>query len=109
MGIGIPTRVSRATDRATGRRRKQPANPVERAFGDVKQLVSDTADRLFSQSTQGKAAKKGSVKKSATGRGRSGRKRQAEAKKAGAARIRSGQKRQAEAKKAARRRGVKTT
>ena len=100
---GLRARVSRAT----GRRRKQPANPVERAFGDVKQLVSDTADKFFSQSGQGKAAKKGSVK--GTGRIRSGRQRQAEAKKAGVARIRSGQKRHAATKKAVRRRGVKTT
>lgn len=95
---GLRARVSRAA----GRGRKQPTNPVERAFEDVKQLVSDTTDRFFSQSGQKKAG-------ASRTRTRSGQQRQAEAKKAGASRIRSGQKRQAAAKKAARRRGVKTT
>lgn len=93
---GLRARVSRAT----GRGRKQPTSPVERAFEDVKQLVSGTADRFFSESGQ---------KKAGAGRTRTGRQRQAEAKKAGASRIRSGQQRQAAAKKAARKRGAKTT
>lgn len=87
--------------RAAGRGRKQPSSPVERAFEEVKQLVSGTSDRFFGES--------GQKKKSGAGRTRSGRQRQAEAKKAGASRIRSGQQRQAAAKKAARKRGLKTT
>src|SRR5581483_5362374 len=103
-------RLRARVSRATGRGRKKPANPVERAFDDVRQLVSGTADRLFSQSDQGKAAtKKRSVKKAGAGRIRSGRQRQAEAKKASAARLRGAQKRQAASKKAARRRGVNTS
>jgi hypothetical protein len=104
---GVRARVSQVPGR---RRRKQSTNRVERAFDDVKQLVSDTADRLLSQSGQGKhATKKGSAKKPGTGGIRSGRKRQAEVKKVSVARIRSGRKRQAATKKAARRRGLNTT
>jgi hypothetical protein len=40
--------------RATGRRRKKPADPVERAFEDVKQVVSDTGNRLFGRSARTK-------------------------------------------------------
>lgn len=66
---------------ATGRRRKKPANPVERAFDDVKQLVSGTGDRLFSRSGKGKAAsKQASAKRTAASRKRSGQQRQAAAK-----------------------------
>jgi len=73
---------------ATGRRRKQPTNAVQRAFDDVKQLVSDTGDRLFSRSGKGKAAsKQGSAKKTAASRKRSGQQRQAAAKKGAVNRI----------------------
>lgn len=103
---GLRVRVSQAT----GRRGKKPTSRVERAFDDVKRLVSDTGDWLFSQSGQGKAAtKQASTKKAGGGRIRSGQQRQAAAKKAGAARIRSGQQRQAATKKAARARGAKTS
>jgi hypothetical protein len=72
---------------ATGRRRKKPANPVERAFDDVKHLVSDTGDRLF-RSNKGKAAtKQASAKKTAASRKRSGQQRQAAAKKGSVNRI----------------------
>lgn len=102
--------LSARVSQAAGRRRKKPTSPVERAFDDVRQVVSDTADRLFGQSGQGKATtKKGSVKKTGAKRIRSGQQRQATAKKAGAARIRSGQKTQAAAKKSVRRRGVNTS
>ena len=102
--------LSARVSQAAGRRRKKPASPVERAFDEVRQLVSDTADRFFSQSGQGKATtKKGSVKKTGTKRIRSGRQRQAAAKKASTARIRSGQKTQTAAKKSVRRRGVNTS
>jgi hypothetical protein len=75
---------------ATGRRRKKPANPVQRAFDDVKQLVSGTGDRLFSRSGKGKAAtKQASAKKTAASRKRSGQQRQAAAKKGAANRIQS--------------------
>jgi hypothetical protein len=73
---------------ATGRRRKKPTNPVERAFDDVKQLVSDTGGRLFSRSGKGKAAsKQAAAKKTAASRKRSGQQRQAAAKKGAAYRI----------------------
>jgi hypothetical protein len=73
---------------ATGRRRKKPANPVQRAFDDVKQLVSDTGDRLFTRSGQGKAAaKQASAKKTAASRKRSGQQRQAAARKGAVNRI----------------------
>ena len=65
--------LSARISQATGRRRKKPTSPVERAFDDVKQLVSGTADRFFSQSGQGKATtKEGSVKKTGAKRIRSG-------------------------------------
>lgn len=80
--IDLRARVSQAT----GRRRKKPSSPIERAFDDLKRLVSGGADRT-----------------------RGGQRRQAAAKKTGADRIRSGRQRQAAAKKAARRRGAKTT
>src|SRR5581483_8119383 len=67
---------------ATGRRRKKAANPVQRAFDDVKQLVSDTGDRLFSAAT-----KQASAKRTAASRKRSGQQRQAAAKKASNNRI----------------------
>jgi hypothetical protein len=85
---GLGARLSHAT----GRRRKKPANRVERAFDGVKQLVSATANRLFSRAGQRKATTK-----------------QVSAKKVGATRIRGGRQRQAAAKKAARRRGAKTS
>ena len=95
---------------ATGRRRKKPTNPVQRAFDDLKQLVSDTGGRLGSGSGKRAASsKKASQTKTATARKRSGQQRQAAAKKAGASRIRKGQQRQAASKKAARARGVKTS
>ena len=95
---GLRARVSQAT----GRRRKQPTNPVERAFEEVKRLVSDTGDRVFSRSGQGKAAtKQASAKKAAAGRKRAGQQRQATAKKAGASRIRSGRQRQQATRKKA--------
>ncbi|HET6867058.1 MAG TPA: hypothetical protein VFH80_14150 [Solirubrobacteraceae bacterium] len=73
---------------ATGRRRKKPANPVERAFEDVKQLVSDTGDRLFSRSGKSKAAsKQAAAKKTAASRKRAGQQRQAAAKKGAVNRI----------------------
>jgi hypothetical protein len=73
---------------ATGRRRKKPASPVQRAFDDVKQLVSDTGDRLFSRSSKDKAASKQSAaKKTAASRKRAGQQRQAAAKKGAAFRI----------------------
>ena len=73
---------------ATGPRRKKPANPVQRAFDDVKQLVSGTGDRLFSRSGKGKAAtKQASAKKTAASRKRSGQQRQAAAKKGAVNRI----------------------
>jgi hypothetical protein len=97
--VGLRARVSKAT----GRRRKKASNPVQRAFGDVRQLVSDTGDRLFSRSERGKAAtKQASAKKTAASRKRSGQQRQASAKKAGASRVRGGRQRQASAKKGAR-------
>ncbi|HJS95193.1 MAG TPA: hypothetical protein VJ741_13100 [Solirubrobacteraceae bacterium] len=71
-----------------GRRRKKPTSPVQRAFDDVKQLVSDTGDRLFSRSGQGKAkAKQASAKKTAASRKRAGQQRQAAAKKGAVNRI----------------------
>ena len=73
---------------AGGRRRKKPANPVQRAFDDVKQLVSDTGDRLFSRSGKSKtASKQASAKKTAASRKRAGQQRQAAAKKGAANRI----------------------
>ena len=71
-----------------GRRRKKPASPVQRAFGDVKQLVSDTGDRLFSRSGKSKAAsKQASAKKTAASRKRAGQQRQAAAKRGAVNRI----------------------
>ena len=73
---------------ATGRRRKKPANPVMRAFDDVKQLVSDTGDRLSGRSGKGKAAtKQASAKKTAASRKRAGQQRQAGAKRGAVNRI----------------------
>ena len=73
---------------ATGRRRKKPASPVQRAFDDVKQLVSGTGDRLFGRSNKGKAAsKQAAAKRTAAGRKRSGQQRQAAAKKGAVNRI----------------------
>ena len=73
---------------ATGRRRKKPANPAQRAFEDVKRLVSETGGRLFSRSGKGKAAtKQASAKKTAASRKRSGQQRQAAAKKGAVNRI----------------------
>ena len=98
-------RVSQATGR---RQKKKPANPVQRAFGDVKQLVSDTGDRFLSRS--GKATtKQASGKKTAASRKRSGQQKQAAAKKSAASRMRGGQQKQAATKKAARARGTKTS
>jgi hypothetical protein len=72
----------------TGRRRKKPANPVQRAFDDVKQLVSGTGGRLFSRSGKGKAAtKQASAKRTAAGRKRAGQQRQAAAKRGAVNRI----------------------
>jgi hypothetical protein len=97
--VGLRARVSQAT----GRSPKKPTNRVQRAFGGVKQLVSDTGDRFFSRSGKGKAAtKQASAKKTAATRKRSGQQRQAAAKKTAATRKRSGQQRQATTKKAVR-------
>jgi hypothetical protein len=85
---GLRARVSQTT----GRRRKKPSSRVERAFDDLKQLVSETGDRLFSRTGQRKAAAK-----------------QRSAKKTAAIRKRGGQQRQAAAKKAARTRRAKTS
>ena len=102
---GLRARVSQAT----GRRRKKPANPIQRVFGNVKQLVSDTG-RRFSRSGQGKAAtKQASPKKTAATPTRSGKQRQAATKKSAATRTRSVKQRQAATKKAARKRGAKTS
>jgi len=122
--LTLRARVSQAA----GRRQKKPTNPVQRAFGDVKQLVSDTGDRFLSRSGKGKAGtKRASGKKTATTRKRSGQQqqaaakktagsrkrssqqRQAAAKKTAGSRVRGGQQRQAAAKKAARTRGAKTS
>lgn len=92
----------------TGRRRKKSTNPVERAFDDLRQLVSDTGDRLFGQSGQ-RAKKQASAKTTGATRIRGGKQRQATAKKAGATRIETGQQRQAATKKAVRARGTKTS
>lgn len=71
-----------------GRRRKKPASPVQRAFDDVKQLVSDTGDRLFSRSSKGKAAsKQAAARKTAASGKRSGQQRQAAAKRGAINRI----------------------
>jgi hypothetical protein len=78
--------LARVTQTAGGPRKK-PTNRVERAFDDVKKLVSDAAGT----------------------RKRTGRQRQAAAKQTGTARIRSGQQRQAAAKRAARGRRAKTS
>ena len=81
---GLRARVSQATSR----RRKKPANPLQRAFDNVKQLVSATGDRVFSRSGQRTATtKQASAKKTAAGRVRGGRERQAAAKKGAASRI----------------------
>jgi hypothetical protein len=102
--------LSARISHATGRRRKKPTSRVERAFDEVKQLVSGTGGRLLGRSSQGKATtKQVSAKKSGAARIRSGQQRQAAAKKSGAARVRSGQQRQATTKKAARSRGAKTS
>ena len=120
--VGLRARVSQAT----GRQPKKPTNPVQRAFGDVRQLVSDTGDRFLSRSGKGKAATKqgkktattrkrggqqqqAAAKKSAASSKRSGQQRQAAAKKSAASRIRGGQQRQAATKKATRTRGAKTS
>jgi hypothetical protein len=79
-----------------GRRRKKPANPVQRAFDDVKQLVSDTGGRLFSRSGKSKQA---SAKKTAAARKRAGQQRQAAAKRGAVNRI---QERRATAKQGGR-------
>ncbi|MGN6866830.1 MAG: hypothetical protein ACTHMY_00345 [Solirubrobacteraceae bacterium] len=85
---------------ATGRRRKKPANPAQRAFDDVKQLVSDTSDRLLRRSGKSKAAtKQASAKKTAASRKRSGQQRQAAAKRGAVNRI---QERRATAKQGGR-------
>jgi hypothetical protein len=85
---------------ATGRRRKKPANPVQRAFDDVKRLVSDTGDRLLRRSGKGKAAtKQASAKRTATSRKRAGQQRQAAAKRGAVNRI---QERRATAKQGGR-------
>ena len=95
---------------ATGRGRKKPTNPVQRAYDDLKQLVSDTGGRIRGGSGKSQASsKKSSQTKTAAARKRAGQQRQAAAKKAGASRIRKGQQRQAANKKAARARGVKTS
>lgn len=98
---------ARATQ-AKGRRRKKPTNRVERAFDGVRQLVSETGDRLLSRQRKA-GTKRGSVKKSGSARIRGGQQRQSSAKKAGSDRIRSGQKRQAAVKNAARKRRIKTS
>ena len=122
--VGLRARVSQAT----GRQPKKPTNPVQRAFGDVRQLVSDTGDRFLSRSGKGKGATKqasgkktattrkrggqqqqAAAKKSAASSKRSGQQRQAAAKKSAASRIRGGQQRQAATKKATRTRGAKTS
>jgi hypothetical protein len=103
---GLRARVSHVP----GRRRKKPANRVERAFDGVKELVSDIANRLFSRSGERKVTKKQvSSKKSGATRKRSAQQRQAAAKKVGATHVRLGRKRQAAAKKAARSRAAKTS
>ncbi len=80
----VRVRVSQAA----GRRRKKPANPAQRAFDDVKQLVSDTGDRFFSRSGKRKpATKQASAKKTAASRKRSGQQRQAAAKRGAVNRI----------------------
>jgi hypothetical protein len=84
---------------ATGRRRKKPANPVQRAFDDVKQLVSGTGDRLFSRSGKRATTKQTSPKKAAASRKRAGQQRQAAAKRGAVSRI---QERRATAKQGGR-------
>ena len=86
---------------------KKPTNPVQRAFDDVKQLVSDTGGRVFSKKEGG--TKQTSSKKTAVARKRSGQQKQAATKKSSAAKIKRGQQRQAATKKAARARGLKTS
>ena len=88
----LSVRMSETTGRRRKKRarRKKPANRVERAFDEMKQLVGDACDRLLSAQ-------------------RSGRRRQVATKQAGAKRIRGGKQRQAAAKQAARRRGAKTS
>jgi hypothetical protein len=82
--LSLRARVSQVP----GRRRKKPASPMQRAFDDVKQLVTDTGDRLFSRSGKGKAAtKQASAKKTAATRKRGAQQRQAAAKKGAALRI----------------------
>ena len=92
---------ARVTQQAGRRRKKKSTNPVQRAFDDLKQLVSDTADRA--------ATKEASVKKTGGSRIRGGKQRQAEAKQAGASRIGAGRQRQAETKKAVRTRRAKSS
>ena len=73
---------------ATGRRRKKPTNPVQRAFDDVKQLVSDTGDRLLRRSGKSEAAtRQAAAKKTAASRKGSGQQRQAAAKRGAVNRI----------------------
>ena len=80
--------VRARVSQATGRRRKKPTNRVERAFDGVKQLVSNTGDRLFRRSGQRKAAtKQASAKNTPATRKRSGQQRRA-AKKAASTRQR---------------------
>ena len=120
--VGLRGRVSQAT----GRRSKKPTNPVQRAFGDVRELVSGTGDRFFSRkgkatAKQASGRKTGGIrkrggqqqqtaaKKTAATRKQGGQQKQAEAKKGAAARIRGGQQRQAATKRAVRTRGAKTS
>jgi hypothetical protein len=65
---------------ATRRRRKKPANPIQRAFDDLKNLVTEAAGRPANRQT--------AAKKAAGERQRTGRRRQ-EAAKQTAARRRS--------------------
>jgi hypothetical protein len=96
--------------RVAGRRRKKPANRVERAFDGVKGLVSDTANRIFNRSGERKVTtRQGSSKKTAASRKRKAQQRQAATKKVGATHVRRGRQRQAAAKKAARSREAKTS
>jgi hypothetical protein len=93
---------------STGRRRKKSTNPVERAFDGVRQLVSDTGDRVLGWAGQAKGkSSPTSAKKAAATRKLGGRQRQTDAKKLGATRVRSGRQRQAAAKKAVRTRRAK--
>lgn len=92
---------ARVTQPAGRRRKKKSTNPVQRAFDELKQLVSDTADRA--------ATRQNLVKKTGERRVRGGRQRQAAAKQAGTSRIQSGRQRQSEARKAVRTRRAKSS